>query len=130
MGSIAQNIRDSNQTGCILLTPTTGGKDTQSEPERIRAYQYALLTKEQIVSAQDIKSFIHYQLGPYVLDVDVRRGLMIGQEAKQGLIRSIDVYIRTPSEFKENTAEWGDILLQKLQQQSDPSKTYRLFWNQ
>lgn len=133
MGAIAQNVRDSSQVGCILLTPTAGGKDSQSETERIRAYQYALLTKEQIVSAQDIKSFIHYQLGERVLQVDVKSGLVIGQGSKQGLMRSIDIYINTADELRENAAEQqivGDILLKKLNQQSDPSRTYRLFWNE
>ena len=129
MGTIAQNIKDSSQTGCVFITSTTGGKDTQGEMEKIRAYQYALLTREQIVSAQDIKSFIRYQLGEDISQVDVKSGLMIGKGTKEGLIRSIDIYIYTTDSFKEDTMQLSDILLQKLQQQSDPSRIYRLFWN-
>ncbi len=133
MGAIPKNVRDSSQVGCILLTYTAGGKDSQSETERIRAYQYALLTKEQIVSAQDIKSFIYYQLGERALQVDVKSGLVIGQGSKQGLMRSIDIYINTVDTLKKDVAEQqilGDVLLKKLHQQSDPSRTYRLFWNE
>ena len=133
MGTLSQDVSDSSQVGCILLTPTIGGKDSQSETERIRAYQYALLTKEQIVSAQDIKSFIHYQLGEQVVKVDVKSGLVIGHGSKQGLVRSIDVYIGTVSDFQEDAMQRqvvSDALLQKLQQQSDPSRTYRIFWNE
>ncbi|TXI15799.1 MAG: hypothetical protein E6Q66_01400 [Pedobacter sp.] len=129
MGTVVQNIQDSSQVGCVLLTSTRGGRDTQDESEKIRAYQYVLLTKEQIVSAQDIKSFIHYQLGENVSQVEVKSGLMIGKGTKQGLVRSIDIYIHTTDNFKEDTVQWGDVLLQKLQQQSDPSRIYRLFWN-
>ena len=131
-GSLVQNVKDSGQAGCVLLTSTIGGKNSQSEAEMIRAYQYALLTREQIVSAQDIKSFISYQLGEYVIQVDVKSGLIIGRGSKEGLLRSIDIYINTTDEFKEDSIErqvTSDALLQKLQQQSDPSRTYRLFWN-
>ena len=130
MGTLSQDVSDSSQVGCILLTPTIGGKDSQSETERIRAYQYALLTKEQIVSAQDIKSFIHYQLGEQVVKVDVKSGLVIGHGSKQGLGRSIDIYISTVGGFQEDAMQRqvvSDALLQKLQQQSDPSRTYRIF---
>lgn len=133
MGTLSQDVSDSSQVGCILLTHTIGGKDSQSETERIRAYQYALLTKEQIVSAQDIKSFIHYQLGDQVVKVDVKSGLVIGHGSKQGLVRSIDVYIGTVGDFQEDAMQRqvvSDALLQKLHQQSDPSRTYRIFWNE
>lgn len=129
IGTPALNVKDSTQTGCVLLTNTIGGKDAQGDMEKIRAYQYAILTKEQIVSAQDIKSFIRYQLGDNVSHVEVKSGLMIGQGTKQGLLRSIDIHIYTTDSFKEHTTQWTDVLLQKLQQQSDPSRTYRLFWN-
>lgn len=82
------------QTGCTLLTPTVGGRDKLGSSDSITAYKSALLSRDRLISKEDIKTFCRLQLGSKAKEIEVKKGVMLSQKTSQGFARTLDVTIR------------------------------------
>lgn len=92
----------------VLLTTSTGGKQQLKPDENLPAFRQALLTRGRVVTVQDIKALCFAELGDRLAGVKVTKGLMTGATTTQGLVRTIDVYLK-PNPAKPTTAEdWDD----------------------
>lgn len=81
----AQNI--------VLLTETTGGEMEQKATNSIQAYKYALMTRDKIVSVEDVKAYCKMILKDELKNVKVTKGTMISDKPKEGFIRTVEVNI-------------------------------------
>ena len=81
----AQNI--------VLLTETTGGEMEQKATNSIQAYKYALMTRDKIVSVDDVKAYCKMILKEELKNVKVTKGTMISDKPKEGFIRTVEVNI-------------------------------------
>jgi hypothetical protein len=137
---IANNIRSGTklqqmggvsvkQESLMLLTSTMGGKDKLKPEEKLVAFKYGLLTRDRIVTAEDIRSFCFYELGNKLKQVTVKRGYEISDNPKEGAKRTIDVTL-IPSPLRQGQKEeWlllCDQLKAKLQNKSGMSYNYRV----
>ena len=85
---------DGYQTGCNFLTPTVGGRDKLSASDSITAYKSALLSRDRLISKEDIKTFCRLQLGSKAKEIEVKKGVMLSQKTSQGFARTLDITIR------------------------------------
>ncbi len=113
----------------MLLTTATGGKDKLKSEEKLYAFKYGLLTRERIVTVEDIKSFCFYELGNRLSEVIIKKGFIISDNPKEGIKRTIDV-ILTPSRQKmTDNEEWLQLcnqLKSKLETRSGMTYNYRI----
>jgi hypothetical protein len=116
----------------FLITTTGGGKNRLKPEERVKAFRYGLMTRNRIVTKEDIRNLCFYEFGNRISKVDVERGFEMPVNPKQSFLRTIDITITaTPSE-KLNTEAWEvllDHLKAKLNSRSGMSNHYRLFLN-
>ncbi len=114
----------------ILLSPTLGGKDKLKSEEKLYAFKYGLLTRERIVTVEDIRSFCFYELGNRLSDVTVKKGFVISDNPKEGIKKTLDVSLTPSREKKMDNEEWlqsCDQLISKLQTRSGMTYNYRIF---
>jgi hypothetical protein len=80
-------------SGCTLVSATVGGRDRLGASESITAYKSALLSRDRLISLEDIKVFCRLQLGSKARVVEVKKGVMVPRQVSQGFARTIDVTI-------------------------------------
>lgn len=117
------------QDSIQLLTTTIGGKSKLRPEERLHAFRYGIMTRNRIITREDIRSFCLYELGERISKVEVERGFELLPHRKEAFRRTIDV-ILTPAETdtleKETWELLGEQLKSKLQTRSGMSNHYRI----
>ena len=115
-----------DKTSCRLLTQTMGGEPAPDSIARLSAFKYALTSRDQILTSEDIANFCRYELGNQINDVSVRRGIMVSNKPKEGLIRCTNVIIRPKDEFREKLRALKDELKVALEIRSPDTFTYQI----
>ncbi|MEP6747593.1 MAG: hypothetical protein ABJB86_07695 [Bacteroidota bacterium] len=98
---------DGNQA--ILVTPTMGGKNKLNTSESVVAYKSALLSKDRLVTSEDIRVFCQFQLGDRVKKVAVQNGTMVHPDEQKGFVKTIDVNIDIHKKYYEPMVENGEV---------------------
>ncbi|SEW26452.1 hypothetical protein SAMN05428988_3761 [Chitinophaga sp. YR573] len=144
-GSIANNIRMGShlqeygsiqvKPGTItLLSNTQGGKDRLNIDEKINLYRYHLLSRNRVVTPEDIKALCRAVLGKEVREVAISKGVTVKQGSTEGYSRTMDIKIllSKPAEHYAagNLVYLKDELLTQLQEHSANNYPYRIFMNE
>lgn len=110
-GSILRLYRGSSieNNQVLLVTTTLGGRNKLSTTESVLAYKSALLSKDRLITTEDIKAFCHYQLGDRVKKIDIQKGVMIHPDQQQGFVKTIDVKISLGRKDFDDMQEKGEI---------------------
>jgi hypothetical protein len=122
-----------NQTQCALITTTMGGRNRLSASESITAYKSALLSRNRLISLEDIKLFCKLQLGNTAKHIEVKKGVMVPRQVSQGFTRTIDVTIKLnrkdfmEAQEKNQLQYWKDSLTLKLTDKSAALTPFRVF---
>jgi len=138
-GETANNIRtgtklelytgsDVQKESIVLMINTQGGTNQLSNEETLNAYRYSLLTRDRIITAEDIKSFFRFELSNRMKNVEVERGVKMSNNPNEGLIKCINIII-TPSANSLSNEEWEQTLLdlqEKLESKSNPFTNFIL----
>lgn len=125
-----------NQTQCSLITTTIGGRNRLSASESITAYKSALLSRNRLISMEDIKLFCKLQLGNTAKHIEVKKGVMVPRQVSQGFTRTIDVTIKLnrkdfmEAQEKNQLQYWKDSLVLKLTDKSAALTPFRVFIEQ
>lgn len=104
-----------------LQSDTVGGSVKNDPKEKISNLRYGLLSKDRIVSAEDVKEFIRKSIGRSVKQVEVSSGVGISIHKKAGLIRTtnVNVYLTNDKVYtSENKKRLSHSLQQELEQKS------------
>jgi hypothetical protein len=143
-GGIANNIRMGSrlqeygsvqlQPGSItLLSNTQGGKDRLSIDKKVNLYRYHLLSRDRIVTPEDIKALCRYVVGNELRHVTVGKGVSVLPGATEGYSRTLDIKLTLsqPSEAyaSVNLVYLKDELLSQLKERSANNYPYRIFMN-
>lgn len=114
-----------------LLTSTTGGKERPGREERVNIYRSALLSKNRIVTEEDIKTLCYEHIGREVNKVTIKKGIAEGTSSLQGFTRTIDITIKL-NEIRqfdsEALYEMKKGLLARLEERSAMVFPYRVFF--
>lgn len=117
------------QDSIVLLTTTAGGKNRLRPEERLAAFRYGIMTRDRIVTKEDIRNFCFYELGSRIQKVSIQRGFEISASEKEAFKRTVNVVL-TPHEAEAlNSKEWQVLceqLQSKLQTRSGMSNDYRI----
>lgn len=113
-----------------LRTTTQGGQAVETEEELIAHLRYGLLTKERIVSKEDVKSYLRHRLGGFVGDIHLRDGVAISEDLRKGLIRSTEVILELEDKAlpiaREHQAHLASQLELELRERSIAHTTYKV----
>lgn len=108
-----------------LITNAEGGRDNLSKSDKVLAYKSALLSKEKLVTEEDIASFCRLRLALRDVRIEVKRGFKVQEKANGGFIKTIDVTVylnRTEKSFLEEKAAlnlWQEDLVFAISQNSN-----------
>lgn len=112
-GNLANNVRPGTvinsqfkTQNITLLTETKSGGIEQKNSDSIQAYRYALMTRDKIVSMEDIKSYCMMVMKEDLKSIKVSRGTIISDKPKEGFIKTIDVRIISQSYAFYGKAYW------------------------
>jgi len=144
-GSIANNIRMGSRlqeygsvqlqpASITLLSNTQGGKDRLSIDEKVNLYRYHLLSRNRIVTPEDIKALCRYVMGNELREVSVSKGVSVLPGASEGYSRTLDIrlILAKPSGTYAagNLTYLKDELLSQLTEHSANNYPYRIFMNE
>jgi hypothetical protein len=116
-----------------LVTTTVGGRNRLGNNDSVLAYKSALLSRDRLVTEEDIKAFCHFQLGERVVKVAVEKGIMIHPDQSQGFVKTVDVKISIHDKAFEDMLEKGEVIFWKenltlqLEEKSAALLPYRVF---
>ncbi len=121
---------------CTLVTTTMGGRERLSASESITAYKSALLSRDRLISMEDIKIFCRLQLGNTAQHIEVTKGVMVPRQVSQGFTRTIDVTVKLnrkdymDAQEKNQIQYWKESLALKLSNKSAGLTPFRVFIEQ
>lgn len=88
------NMEKYDPTSIVLRTRTQGGIVHLEESDLINSLRYGLVSRDRIVSKEDIRNYIFHKIGKYAKSVQVCEGVAISPERKKGFIRVTQVEIK------------------------------------
>lgn len=113
-----------------LRTKTKGGRAAETEDMLIAHLRYGLLSKERIVTREDVKSYLKHRLGITLRQVDLRDGVTISQDPNKGLVRCTDVFLELVKQGielnEEEQAHLSSRLETELKERSVAHTTYKV----
>lgn len=119
-----------DSTSIRLRTKTKGGRAAETEDMLIAHLRYGLLSKERIVTREDVKSYLKHRLGITLRKVDLLDGVTISQEPNKGLVRCTDVFlelVKPGTELnEEEQAHLSSRLETELKERSVAHTTYKV----
>ena len=118
-------------SGLLFQTTTKQGNAHESERDLINRLRYGLLSKDRIVTREDIKSFVLCRLGKLVKSVDIRDGIAISSDVRRGIIRTTEVRIelsRTSKEEGVDLPAMTRFLEDELSKRSINNTLYKIFF--
>lgn len=112
----------------FLLSATKGGKRPMSALKRIDQFKNTLISRNRIITTEDIIDFCRTEYSGIVSEVQVKRGIAISGSPHGGLVRTIDVYISIASHATENTnlEDFQCSLMTRLSNRSPETFNYRI----
>jgi len=115
------SISELAQDSTIFETSSIGGIYRNNKVEKLINLRYGFLSKERLVTKQDIKSAVHYHLRDITKDVLITDGVGISSNRKQGVYRTIDVKVVLQEKYAlqiENKKKIEMFLKETLEKQS------------
>lgn len=115
----------------MLVTPSTGGRETMDTEQRVNAYRKALLSHGRVVTIEDIKALCFEHFGHRLQKAEVKKGLQMGQASDSGFIQTMDIFLtlsKTSEMMNHEELEFlkKDLLI-KLEEQSANVLPFRCF---
>jgi len=89
----------------LLVTSTHGGRDKPSDTEKIHSFRSALLSRDRLVTEEDMKAACYARLGDLIDTVAFSKGVRVLPRANQALERTLDITIRLTAKAKMSEAE-------------------------
>lgn len=81
------------QDSTVLETTSLGGVYRNNKTEKLINMRYGFLSKERLVTTQDIKAAVQFYLRNSTKEITIKDGVGISTNKKKGLFRTIDVFI-------------------------------------
>ncbi len=95
-----------NGKNLVLVSPTVGGRDPLSSGEMLNAYKSALLSRDRMVTKEDIKFMVKKEFGGLVQNIRIKKKYSIAAAAQHGFEDYIEVAL-TPSRGNAmDVVEW------------------------
>ncbi|MDG1331760.1 MAG: hypothetical protein P8P74_05490 [Crocinitomicaceae bacterium] len=112
-----------------LQTETVGGIIRTTTKEKINSLRSGILTRDRIVSREDIRAFVKAMIGSTLEEVEVRSGVAISPKKKEGLVRTTHVTVTLSSKYSmnsENKKRMAQFIQAELEHRSVQSIPYQV----
>lgn len=109
------------QQESILLTTSFNGKDELSREERLFAYRRALLSRNRIVTKQDVIALCYDVCGNKLKDIEIKKAFRTNFKLGKGLTPTIDIILHPSDESVVLDVEWESVkatILTVIEEQS------------
>lgn len=122
-----------NHAHVYLLTNMHGGKDRLTQVDSVIAYKQAMLSKDRIMSREDIRLYCLGYVGKGVKRIAVEKGVMIAADTTRGFLKTIDVTIVLERKTyldaleKDALSFWKEHLSAQLTEKSMAFMPFRIF---
>jgi hypothetical protein len=120
---------DIRKESLVLMTTSSGGRDRLKNTEVLAAYKSVLISRDRIVTEQDIVNFCAYFLGDKAGPVTVSRAMAISARPAEGFVPVIRVQITPSDHVDTDEEEWAGIcreLTSELSRQSVVGANYQV----
>ncbi|MGI9544840.1 MAG: hypothetical protein ACR2MX_16370, partial [Cyclobacteriaceae bacterium] len=130
-GSKLNNYRgaDIKEESAVLLRTSSGGRDRLDMEGRLNAYRKALLSRQRIVTSEDVKALCYSRFEDQAEKVEIQKNFSSALSSKEGLQRTLDVLITPAKDTKLKTSDWDYLcedLLITLKERSSNILPYRV----
>lgn len=118
------------QASVKLITSSTGGRSKMTREDRVNTFRKALLSRDRIVTEEDIKSYGSFHFGRFLHSMEIKKGVQINNSAKGAFERTIDVYLTSNKSEVKSETELNFLckdFLVTLQENSSNIFPYRIF---
>ena len=88
-------------SGLCFQTTAKQGTIHKNEQDLINSLRYGLLSRNRIVTQEDVRSYISCKLGSSIKDIDIRDGVAISPDVRKGIVRTTEIRIKV-KQRKEN----------------------------
>ena len=92
-----------------LMATTHGGKDDLTMKDRLNSYRRSLLSRDRIVTKEDVKALCYELFGNKITSVEVKRGYDKGIGVNTGMIQCIDIILSPNNQINTEEEEWDSI---------------------
>lgn len=122
-----------NHAHICLLTNMHGGKDRLTQTDSVIAYKQAVLSKDRIMSREDIRLYCLGYIGKGVKRISVEKGVMVAADTTRGFVKTIDVTIVLERKAwldaleKDELGFWKEHLSARLAEKSMAFMPFRIF---
>jgi hypothetical protein len=91
-----------------LITSTGGGRNSRSSTESYYEFKKALVSRDRVVTQEDIKTFCYAHFGDKISGVSISKGFQVSEKPGEGMQRTIEVTLLTTAgqEELDNNSEW------------------------
>lgn len=115
----------------FTLTSSLGGRKIPKSSSMLDRYKYILTSRDRVYTQPDIINFCYSEFGEFISEVDVKKGVQISPRPKEGLIRTLDVFLQL-KKSQEHLLSDPNIrsrILNLLIEKSPESYNYRVYIN-
>lgn len=108
-GSVVKNYKTSGlqQKSSFLLVSSHGGRDSLNMKERLQAYRRSLLSRDKIVTKEDIRLVCYEFFGDRIEKVEIKNSYTIDISLSNGMVNCIDIILTSSKECDD--FEWDFI---------------------
>jgi hypothetical protein len=95
----------------------------------LNAFRYGLISRNRIVTKEDIRNFCLYEMGSRITDIRIDKGFEMLPEANQAFVKTIDIFLTPGEDENLGENEWEVLCSQlktKLEARSGMSNYYRV----
>ncbi|GAA4395334.1 hypothetical protein GCM10023187_02090 [Nibrella viscosa] len=92
---------------CLLLTTTAGGRERPKDSEKINTYKRALLSRNRIVTLEDVRVACRAELGANIVSVKAERAFRVDAVPTNGFQRCIRVSLQPALRSSYTVQEWA-----------------------
>lgn len=100
--------------GIVLVTPSMGGRNEMSNSEKTFMYKRALISRERIVTREDLKAYCWSKLGNKAQEIELKKGFKVDDKPSGGIIRTQEVTIK-PSANQQKVISEFELALSALE---------------
>ena len=95
--------------GSYFMTTSHGGKADLSMQDRLNSYRRSLLSRDKIVTKEDVKALCYELYGDKVNKVEIVRGYTKAIGLTKGLVQCIDIVLTPSNQNNTEIEEWDSI---------------------
>jgi hypothetical protein len=107
--SLSQNA-DVQSNSIVILTKTVGGRNELGQKDKVLAYKSAILSKEKLVTNEDIIAFCKLRLSIQQAHIEITKGYQVNISNVAGFSKTIDITIQIEESVLEELTQRGNKL--------------------